>query len=97
MNRVLDTLTPGKVAWLEKLERRGIAARGRGPVGRNCMVNGWTEWAVTMPGGDEVRDWFALTPDEREDLATLGIQPEERLTPAGRERLAQYRKQQENS
>ena len=38
-------LTPGRRAWLERLEREGVVdGRGKGPIGFQCMRLGWTQW-----------------------------------------------------
>jgi len=82
-------MTPGKLAFLETLEREIVEDRPRGPVGRNCMVNGWTDWATRGPDGKLV-PWRDLTRTERNsgDFIQIG----EMLTPKGRRRLAEYRR-----
>lgn len=84
MGEPLPTLTPGKLAWLEKLQREGTASRARGNVGRNCMVNGWTDWACRAPDGSLV-PWRSLTWEQRQehDYETVG----EMLTESGLQKL----------
>jgi len=58
---VQPTMTPGRIAWLEKLSQ-GPAKRGRSVVGYQVMQLGWTEWhyvdrATGMPiSEDEARE-----------------------------------------
>jgi hypothetical protein len=44
-------LSPGRLRWLETLERELIARRGRGRIGYDCMHDGLTEWAILVPAG----------------------------------------------
>jgi hypothetical protein len=49
-------LSPGRRAWLEQLEADGPAARGRGPIGYQCMRLGWTQWERDAQGVITGRD-----------------------------------------
>jgi hypothetical protein len=42
-NRLHDRMTPGRLAWLQRLAQ-GPAVRPHSPVGYQCMQLGWTEW-----------------------------------------------------
>jgi hypothetical protein len=78
-------LTPVRRAWLESLATLGVATRGRGRTGYDCMQLGWTKWIwVDRETGAR------LTADEvRErgyrDIEIIG----EELTDAGRAVLAE--------
>lgn len=51
-NQIHPRVTPGRRAWLEKLDNDGTAHRPRGNVGCQCMSLGWTEWAYRLLSGD---------------------------------------------
>lgn len=78
-------LTPVRRAWLEWLATLGVASRGRGRTGYDCMKLGWTQWAYA-----DVVTGARLTADEVQarnyrDFAYIG----EELTDAGRAILAE--------
>lgn len=91
-------LTPGRLAWLERLERDGAASRGRGPVGIGCMRAGWVSWEWRKPDGetattDDLYATFGQEPGSWQRArdagwVTTGL---ERLTEAGRAKLAEHR------
>lgn len=90
VSRILPTLTPGKLAWLRQLERDGRGHRPKGNVGRNCMVNGWTDWIVRdRRGGGELlfnqsRALITAGSATNDDFEFTG---DEILTDAGRKLL----------
>jgi hypothetical protein len=73
-------LTPARRTWLESLAALGIATRGRGRTGFNCMQIGWTKWVWV-----DTKTGAQLTADEvrergHRDVKIIG----EELTDAGR-------------
>lgn len=81
-------LTPARRAWLEKLASEGPCKRRRGTVGITCMRQGWTEWDYRLDGKP------ITEADARERFGNLWFEHVEhnwleRITPAGRARLAQ--------
>lgn len=84
-------LTPGRLRWLQQLEREGIATRGCSSVGYDCMQRGWTDWVVT--DGVHLVPWKMLyrayepgDPRREEGWTNIG----EALTPAGRQILREH-------
>lgn len=86
-------VTPGRRAWLEKLDREGVANRSRGTVGCDCMRLGWTEWVFRLASGElagkaEMRSRYGDFFPDWPDVDWAG----EQLTDEGRRVLAEARK-----
>lgn len=50
MYRLRPRLTANRRAWLTTLAANGVACRGRGRVGCDCMRLGWTTWLYQRGG-----------------------------------------------
>jgi hypothetical protein len=97
--RILPTITPARLAWLETLEREGVADRPKSPVGFHTMRLGWTEWArgdgtETIAESEFDRRFPRPAPDApdadwhaRSELYLLWPHCGEMLTDAGRKIL----------
>lgn len=82
-------LTPGRLAWLERLEREGWAHRTTGRVAYDCMQAELTDWRYRA--GEEVfttdQAWVHFGQSYWEHVTFDG----EMLTDAGHEALARAR------
>lgn len=45
MNAIHPRVSPQRLRWLQKLASDGVAKRGKGQYGFQCMRLGWTQWA----------------------------------------------------
>jgi hypothetical protein len=78
-------LTPARGRWLRTLAREGVAKRGRGRTGFECMQLRWTTWLYRLPSGSvvtyaEIDQLKKETPEIWTDAVNIG----EVLTEEGR-------------